>query len=103
MKESINNNNKYWFAMLYTHVRKFMIGSMFTYQRFSKDFIFCYFIKIWVPVFVRPKEATNLKNTLHYPLMNKQGYKLRHTQTCHNQTQQLIYSCAKGYVMSLFL
>ena len=33
MKEVINNNNKYklkyWFAMLYIHGRKFMIGSVF--------------------------------------------------------------------------
>ena len=35
MKEVIDNNNKYklkyWFAMLYIHERKFMIGSVFTY------------------------------------------------------------------------
>ena len=33
MKEVINNNSKYklkyWFAMLYIHGRKFMIGSVF--------------------------------------------------------------------------
>ena len=45
MKEVVNNGNKYklkyWFAMLYTHGKKFMIGSMFTLQNLSKDFIFC--------------------------------------------------------------
>ena len=54
MNEVINNNKyrlKYWFAMLYIHGRKFMIGSVFTYQRLSKDFI------------------TDLKNSLYYPLL----------------------------------
>ena len=36
MKEVINNKNKhklkYWFAMLYIHGRKFMVGSVFSYQ-----------------------------------------------------------------------
>ena len=45
MKEVNNNDNKhklkYWFAMLYMHGRKFMIGSVFALQRLSKDFIFC--------------------------------------------------------------
>ena len=45
MKEVINNYNKYklkyWFAMLYIHGRKFMIGSVFTLQTLSKDFVFC--------------------------------------------------------------
>ena len=39
--EVINNNKyrlKYWFAMVYIHGKKFMIGSLFTYQRLSKDF-----------------------------------------------------------------
>ena len=72
MNEVINNNKyklKYWFAMLHIHGRKFMIGSLFTYQRLSKDFILCYFIKIWAPIFVRPKVVTNLKNALYYPLL----------------------------------
>ena len=71
MNEVINNNKyklKYWLAMLYIHGRKFMIGSVFNYQRLSKDFILCYFIKIWVPIFVRSKAVTDLKNALHYPL-----------------------------------
>ena len=34
--------------------------------------------------------------------MTTLGYKLRHAQTCHIQTQQTIYSCAEGHVMSLF-
>ena len=50
MKEVINNKNKfklkYWFAMLYVHGKKFMTGSVFTYQSLSKDFIFYSFIKI---------------------------------------------------------
>ena len=40
MNEVINNNKyklKYWFAVLYIHGRKCMIGSVFTYQRLSKD------------------------------------------------------------------
>ena len=45
MKEVKNNDNKhklkYWFAMLYIHGRKFMIDSVFTLPRLSKDFIFC--------------------------------------------------------------
>ena len=45
MKEVINNNNKYklkyFFAMLYIHGREFLIGSVFTCQRLSKDIIFC--------------------------------------------------------------
>ena len=45
MKKVIINNNKYklkdWFAILYIHGRKFMINSVFTSQRLSKDFIFC--------------------------------------------------------------
>ena len=45
-----------------------MIGSVFTYQRLSKDFILCYFIKIWAPIFVRPKAVTDLKNAMYYPL-----------------------------------
>ena len=71
MNEVINNNKykiKYWFAMLFLHGRKFMIGSVFTYQRLSKDFILCYFIKIWAQIFVRPKAVTDLKNALYYPL-----------------------------------
>ena len=70
MNEVVNNNKyklKYWFAMLYIHGRKFMIGSVFTYQRLSKDFILCYFIKIWAPIFVRPKSVTGLKNALYCP------------------------------------
>ena len=70
MNEVVNNNKyklKYWFAMLYIHGRKFMIGSVFTYQRLSKDFILCYFIKIWAPISVRPKSVTGLKNALYYP------------------------------------
>ena len=55
--------------MLYEHGRKFMIDSVFTYQRLSKDFIFCYFFKIWALIFVRPKAVTDLKNALYYPLM----------------------------------
>ena len=42
MNEVISNDKykvKYWFAMLYIHRRKFMIGSVFTYQRLSKDFM----------------------------------------------------------------
>ena len=73
MDEVINNNKyqlEYWFAMLYTHRRKFMIGSVFNYQRIRKDFILCYFIKIWVPIFVRPKAVTDLKNAQCYPLPN---------------------------------
>ena len=61
MNEVINNNKyklKYWLAMLYIHGRKFMIGSVFTYQRLSKDFILCYFIKIW------PNAVTDLKSAL---------------------------------------
>ena len=72
MNEVINNNKyklKYWFAMLYIHGRKFMIGSVFTYQRLSKDFILCYFIKIWAPIFVPPKAVTDLKNALYYTLV----------------------------------
>ena len=64
MNEVINNNKyklKYGFAMLYIHGRKFMIGSVFTYQRLSKDFILCCFIKIWAPIFVRPEAVTDLK------------------------------------------
>ena len=45
-----------------------MIGSLFTYQMLSKDFILCYFIKIWVPISVHPKAVTNLKNALYYSL-----------------------------------
>ena len=70
MNEVINNNKyklKYWFAMLYIYGRKFMIGSVFTYQRLSEDVILCYLIKIWAPVFVRPKSVTDLKNVLYYP------------------------------------
>ena len=73
MNEVINNNKyklKYWFAMLYIHGRKFMVGSVFTYQRLSKDFILCYFVKIWAPIFVRQKLVTDLKNELHYPLQS---------------------------------
>ena len=39
MNEVINSNKyklKYWFAMLYIHGRKFMIGSVFTYQSLIK-------------------------------------------------------------------
>ena len=71
MNEVINNNKyklKHRFAMLYIHKRKFLIGSVFTYQRLSKDFIFCCFIKIWAPIVVHPKAVTNLKNVLYYPL-----------------------------------
>ena len=43
MKEVNNNNNKHklknWFVVFYIHGRKFMIGSVFTYQRLSKDFL----------------------------------------------------------------
>ena len=46
-----------------------MICSVFTYQRLSKDFIFCLFVKIWVPIFVCPKVVTDLKNMLYYPLL----------------------------------
>ena len=70
MNEVINNNKykvKYWFAMLYIHGRKFMIGSVFTYQRLSKNFILCFFIKIWAPVVMHPKAVTDLKNALYYP------------------------------------
>ena len=53
-----------------------MIGPAFTYQSFSKDFIFN-FIKIWALIFVRPKAVTDLKNALYYPLTvyikNKKG------------------------------
>ena len=45
-----------------------MIGSVFTYQKLSKDLIFCYFLKIWAPIFVRLKVVTDLKNALYYPL-----------------------------------
>ena len=45
-----------------------MIGSVFTYQKLSKDLIFCYFLKIWAPIFVRLKAVTYLKNALYYPL-----------------------------------
>ena len=38
--------------------------------RFIKYFIFCWFIKIWVPVFRHPKSVNNLKNTLYYPWKN---------------------------------
>ena len=44
MKEVINNKKyklKYWLVMLHIHGKKFMIGSIFTYQRLNKDFIFC--------------------------------------------------------------
>ena len=72
MKEVINNNNKYklkyWFAMLYIH-GKFMTGPVFTYQSLSEDFIFYQFIKIWAPIFARPKVVTNLKNALYYSLI----------------------------------
>ena len=46
-----------------------MIGSVFTYQRLSKDFIFCQFLRIWAPIFARPKAVTDLKNALYYPLL----------------------------------
>ena len=49
--------------MLYMHGRKFMIGSVFTNDR-----LFCKFIKIWTPIFARPKAITDLKNALYYPL-----------------------------------
>ena len=69
MKEVINNNNEYklklWLSMLYIHERKFMIGPVFTSQKFSKDFILCSFIKIWAPIFVHPKAVTDLKNALY--------------------------------------
>ena len=65
MKAVIDNNNKCelknWFAMLYIHGRKFMIGSLFTYQRLSKD------IKILALIFVSTKAVTDLKNSLYYP------------------------------------
>ena len=46
MKGFINNNSRYkliyWFAILYIHGKKFILGSVFTYKRLSsKDFIFC--------------------------------------------------------------
>ena len=71
MNEVINDNKyklKYWFAMLYINGSKFMISSVFTYQRLSKDFILYYFIKIWVPIFVHPILVADLKNTLYSPL-----------------------------------
>ena len=43
-----------------------MIGPAFTYQRLSKDFIFK-FIKIWAPIFVRPKAVTDLKTPCILP------------------------------------
>ena len=48
-----------------------MIGPVFICQRLSKNCIFCYFIKIWVLIFVCPKAAINLKNALYYPLLRK--------------------------------
>ena len=45
-----------------------MIGSVLTYQRLKKDFILCYFNKIWVPIFVCPEAVTNLENALYYSL-----------------------------------
>ena len=42
--------------------------AVFTYQKLIKDFILCYIIKIWVPIFVHPKAVTDLKNALYYPL-----------------------------------
>ena len=53
--------------MLQINGRKFMIGSVFTRQRLSKDFIFCQFIKTWAPIFAHPNAVTNLKNALYYP------------------------------------
>ena len=44
-----------------------MIVSVFIYQRPSKDFILCYFIKIWAPIFGHSKAVTDLKNALYYP------------------------------------
>ena len=70
MNEVVNNNKynlKYWFAMFYVNGRKFIIGSMVTLERLSIDFIYCYLIKIWAPIFVHPKAVTDLKNALHYP------------------------------------
>ena len=48
---------------------KFMTGSVFIYERLSKDFIFCEFIKIWAPIFVHLKAVTGLKNVPYYPLL----------------------------------
>ena len=77
MNEVINNNTyklKYWFAMLYIRGRNFMTGSVFTYQRLRKDFILCYFIKIWVSIFMHPKAVTDLKNALYYSWQDLNGF-----------------------------
>ena len=44
-----------------------MIGSLFTYQRLSKD------IKILASIFVSTKAVTDLKNSLYYPLHIKRA------------------------------
>ena len=60
MKEVINNYNKYklkyWFAMLYIHGRKFMIGSVFTYQRLSEDYLLLMYQNLGVD-FCVPKSS----------------------------------------------
>ena len=70
MNEVINNKYKlkYWFAMLYIHGRKFMIGSVFTYQRLSKDYFMLLYQNLGT-IFVYPKAVTDVKNTLYYPLV----------------------------------
>ena len=84
MNEVINNNKyelKCWFALRYIHGRKFMIGTVFTYQRLSKDFILCYFIGcqfLWaqkrLPIAKKPciTPGINQNINFHFETFKKQ-------------------------------
>ena len=78
MKEVINNNSKYklkyWFAMLYILKRKFMIGSMFTYQRLSKDYFLLIYQNLGANFLCNQKRLLISKTPCIYPGMDRDIY-----------------------------